>query len=152
MTAYDVQIQLLESIPLAVIRRHASPSELSRLVPECCGLVWNVVGAQKVKAGRHVAIYWDARLEIEIGVELYEPFEEEGEVVRSRTPAGAAVIATHFGRYSGLGLAHKAVREWCQANQHSLAGPNWEIYGHWQSEWNSNPSLIRTDVCYQLAD
>jgi hypothetical protein len=37
------------------------------------------------------------------------------------------------------------------ANNHSLAGPNWEIYGHWQREWDTNPSQIRTDVYYQLA-
>jgi hypothetical protein len=43
----------------AVIRRHASASELSRVVPQCCGLVWNAVRAQQARAGRHVAIYWD---------------------------------------------------------------------------------------------
>jgi hypothetical protein len=31
-----------------------------------------------------------------------------------------------------------------------LAGPNWEIYGHWQNEWNKDPSQIRTDVYYLL--
>jgi hypothetical protein len=31
-----------------------------------------------------------------------------------------------------------------------LAGPNWEVYGHWQDEWNSDPSKIRTDVFYLL--
>ena len=25
-----------------------------------------------------------------------------------------------------------------------------QIYGHWQSEWNANPSQIRTDVYYLL--
>jgi predicted small metal-binding protein len=54
--------------------------------------------------------------------------------------------ATHFGHYSGLGAAHDPVRQWCRANNRQLAGPNWEIYGHWQSEWNANPSRIRTDV------
>ncbi len=31
------------------------------------------------------------------------------------------------------------------------AGPNWEIYGHWQPEWNTDPLRIRTDVFYQVA-
>src|SRR5262245_4709253 len=57
MTMSTVQIQRLESVPLAVIRRQARASELARLVPECCGLVWEAVRAQRVKAGRHVAIY-----------------------------------------------------------------------------------------------
>jgi len=151
MTPSAVQLQQLKSVPLAVIRRQASPSELSRLVPDCCGLVWNEVRAQQAKAGRHVAIYWDGTIHLEVGVELLGPFTEQGEVVLSATPAGAVASATHLGPYSGLGAAHDAVRRWCKANNHTLAGPNWEIYGHWQLDWNTDPSLIRTDVYYQLA-
>ena len=152
MTSYSFLLRKLDSVPLAVIRRHAKPSELTRVVPECCGLVWNVVRAQRAKAGRHVAIYWDSTIRLEVGAELYGPFEEQGEVVCSATPPGPTASVTHYGPYSGLGAAHEAVRTWCEANHHRLAGPNWEIYGHWQNEWNSDPSLIRTEVCYQLAD
>jgi len=60
--------------------------------------------------------------------------------------------AAHFGPYSGLGAAHDAVRRWCKANDHRLAGSNWEIYGHWQREWNADPSRVRTDVYYLLSD
>ena len=148
MTSPVVQLLQLESVPLAVIRRQVSSSELSRVVPECCGLVWNTVRAQQAKAGRHVAIYWDGKIRLEVGVELAGPFAEDGEVVRSATPAGAVASATHFGPYGGLGTAHDAVRRWCKANNHRLAGPNWEIYGHWQNEWNTDPSRIRTDVYY----
>jgi effector-binding domain-containing protein len=150
LTSPAVQFGQLDSVPLAVIQRQASASELSRLVPQCCGLVWNAVRAQKARAGRHVAIYWDGSIRLEVGVELYGPFAEEGEVVRSATPAGPVAWTTHFGPYSGLGTAHDAVRQWCRANNRELAGPNWEIYGHWQSEWNTNPSQIRTDVYYLL--
>jgi effector-binding domain-containing protein len=151
MTSRTVQLQQLDSIRLAVIRRQAHASELSRLVPECCGLVWNAVRAQQAKAGRHVAIYWDTAIRLEIGVELFGPFTGQGEVVLSATPAGAIASAAHFGPYRGLGAAHDAVRQWCKANNHTLAGPNWEIYGHWQPEWNNDPSQIRTDVYYLLA-
>jgi effector-binding domain-containing protein len=146
-----VQLQRLNSVPVAVIRRQARAAELSRVVPECCGLVWDEVRAQQAKAGRHVAIYWDASIRLEVGVELLGSFAEHGEVVRSATPAGAVACVTHFGPYSSLGAARGAVREWCKANNHSFAGPSWEIYGHWQPEWNSNPSQIRTEVYYQLA-
>jgi effector-binding domain-containing protein len=151
MTPSAVQLQQLNSIPLAVIRRQASPSELSRVVPDCCGLVWNAVRSQQAKAGRNVAVYWDGTIRLEVGVELLGPFTEHGEVVLSATPTGAVASATHIGAYSGLGAAHEAVRQWCRTNNHSLAGPNWEIYGHWQPEWNTDPSQIRTDVYYLLA-
>jgi len=119
-------------------------------VPQCCGLVWDAVRAQQAQGGRHVAIYWDGSIRLEVGVELYGSFTEDGEVVRSATPAGPVAWATHFGPYSGLGAAHDAIRRWCRTNNQGLAGPNWEIYGHWQSEWNTNPSQIRTDVYYLL--
>ena len=151
MTSPIVQLQQLKSVPIAVIRRQARASELSHLVPECCGLVWNAVRAQQAKGGRHVAIYWDGTIRLEVGVELLGPFVEDGEVVRSATPAGAVASATHLGPYSRLGAAHDAIHQWCKAHNHNLAGPNWEIYGHWQPEWNTNPSQIRTDVFYQLA-
>ena len=143
-----VRLLQLESVPLAVIRREVSSSELSRVVPECCGLVWNALRAQEAKAGRNVAVYWDGKIRLEVGVELDGPFAEHGEVVRSATPAGTVASATHLGHYGSLGATHDAVRQWCKANNHKLAGPNWEIYGHWRNEWNTDPSQIRTDVYY----
>lgn len=152
MTSYAVQVEQLESVPLAVVRRQARQDELSRLVPECCGLVWQVVKAQHTKAGRHVALYWDDSIRLEVGVELQGLFVDDGEVVRSETPAGAVASVTHFGPYGGLGGAHDAVQAWCKANGRQLAGPSWEIYGHWEREWNDDPSRIRTDVHYLLKD
>jgi effector-binding domain-containing protein len=142
---------ILSSVPLAVIRRQARASELARVVPECCGRVWDAVRAQRAQPGRNVALYWDDKIRLEVGVELYGPFVEHGEVVRSALPAGETAWATHFGPYSGLGAAHDAIRRWCRVNHRTLAGPTWEIYDHWQREWNTNPSQIRTDVYYLLA-
>jgi len=146
-----VQLQQLPSIPLAVVRRQARPAELSRVVPELCGVVWNAMRAQQVKAGRHVAIYWDATIRLEVGLEVEGPFAEQGEVVRSATPGGLIASITHLGPYNTLGVAHAAVHDWSKATNHHLAGPKWEIYGHWLPEWNEDPSLIRTDVFYLIA-
>jgi effector-binding domain-containing protein len=151
MAPSAVQIHQLASIPIAVIRRQAKASELSRIVPECCGLVWNELRAQQAKAGRNIAVYWDGSIRLEVGVELLGPFTQHGEVVLSATPAGAVASATHIGPYSGLGAAHEAIHQWCKTNNRTLAGPSWEIYGHWRPEWNTDPSQIRTDVYYQLA-
>jgi len=150
MTSYAIRIERLEPVPLAVIRRQVQASELSRVVPEGCGLVWNAVRAQNLRGGRHVAIYWDGTIRLEVGVELGAPFVETGGVVRSATPEGKVAWTTHLGPYAALGAAHEALRQWCKANQHELAGPSWEIYGHWQSDWDADPSRIRTDIYYLL--
>jgi len=152
MASCDVELQRLESVPLAVVRRQARPSELSRVIPECCGLVWKAVRAQKTPAGRHVALYWDfeSTIRLEVGVELLGPFAEEGDIIRSATPSGMVASATHFGPYGGLRAAHDSIHQWCKSNNQRVAGPSWEIYGHWLDEWNADPSRIRTDVFYLL--
>jgi effector-binding domain-containing protein len=146
---YDVRLEQQSSRPLAVVRRRASLQDLAKVVPDACGTVWGVVRAQKIPgAGRHVALSWEDVINLEVGVELDAPFAGHGEVVGSATPAGAVATAVHFGPYGRLGEAHQAIRQWCATHGHTLAGPNWEIYGHWIDEWNNDPSKIRTDVFY----
>jgi effector-binding domain-containing protein len=151
MISSDVQLSQLPGTPVAVVRRHVRASELGRMVPEGCGIVWNFLRAHQLKGGRNVAIYWDGSIRLEVGVELDQPLPEGGDVVRSATPAGPAASLAHFGPYHTLGNTHAAIRDWCAANGHHLAGPNWEVYGHWQADWDANPSRIRTDVFYLLA-
>jgi effector-binding domain-containing protein len=151
VTSPSIRLQDLPSVPVAVIRRHATRSELSKLVPECCGIVWQALKAQQAKGGRHVAIYWNADILLEVGAELEGQFAERDGVIRSATPAGTAAFATHLGPYHTLGSTHDAIQAWCKSQGYRLAGPTWEIYGHWQDDWNTNPALIRTDVFYQVA-
>ncbi|MBN9121476.1 MAG: GyrI-like domain-containing protein [Planctomycetes bacterium] len=149
---YAVRLVQLDSRPLAVVRRCAGAHELSRVVPDACGTVWNVVRARQIPgAGRHVAVYLDDRINLEVGVELEAPFEGYGEVVGSATPAGPAAVTTHYGPYALLGAAHEAVHRWCAGTGYALAGVRWEVYGHWEDEWNGDPSQITTEVFYLLA-
>src|SRR5438045_9536651 len=111
--AYDIQ---LETIPdnrhLAVVRRRASSKELSKVVPECCGIVWNVIRAQNIKgAGRHVALYLDCEINLEVGVELDAPFTGHGEVIASSLPPGRVATTVPFGAYNRLADAHNAIRD-----------------------------------------
>jgi effector-binding domain-containing protein len=148
---YDVRLEQVDSRPLAVVRRRAGLADLGKVIPEACGLVWNVMRAQKVAgAGRHVALYLDDVFNLEVGVELDTPFSGHGEVVGSATPAGTVATAVHFGPYQLLPQAHQAIRRWCADHGHTLAGPNWDIYGHWLDEWCNDPAKIRTDVYYLL--
>lgn len=145
-----VELRREESRPVAVVRRHVRRTDLARVVPACCGLVWRALGAQGLRGGRHVAIYLDHAIHLEVGVEVDGPFLEQGEMVRSFLPAGLVATAIHLGPYQTLGRTHDAIQAWCQATGRRLAGPCWEIYGHWQQEWNDHPAAIRTDVGYLL--
>jgi effector-binding domain-containing protein len=145
--AYDVRVEHVAVRPLAVVRRRARSQELAVVVPDACGTVWRALQALQFRgAGRHVAVYWDGQINLEVGVEVETPFPGHGEVVASATPAGTVATATHFGPYAGLHGAHEAICRWCAANAHRLAGPSWEVYGHWEDD----PAKLRTDVFYLL--
>ena len=148
---YNVRLEQHSGQPLAVVRRRARPQELAKVVPNACGQVWSVVRSQQVTgAGRHIAVYLDHQINLEVGVELAGPFAGYGGVVGSATPAGPVATTTHYGPYGQLHEAHEAIRLWCKEREYALAGPNWEVYGHWKDEWNSDPTKICTEVFYLL--
>ena len=146
---YTVRVEQIASIPTAVVRRRAQLSELSHVVPQACGIVWDAIRAQSVQgAQRNIALYFDGEINLEAGVELdgRTSFAGYGEVVRSAMPGGTVATAVHVGPYSGLPDAHQAIRRWCTDHRCALAGPNWEIYGHWLED----ETQLRTDVFYLL--
>jgi effector-binding domain-containing protein len=148
---YVIRLEQHTGQPLAVVRRRASQAQLATVVPAACGTVWTVLrGYPGAGAGRHVAVYWDCQINLEVGVEVAQPFAGHGEVVGSTTPAGRVATTTHYGPYSQLHQAHDAICRWCSSNGHKLAGPNWEVYGHWTDECNRDPTKICTDVFYLL--
>jgi effector-binding domain-containing protein len=112
--------------------------------------VWAVLKAEGISgAGRNVALYLD-EINLEAGVEITAEFRGAGRVLRSATPAGNVATTTHLGPYDSLYRAHDAIHRWCRGHGHAMAGPSWEVYGHWVADWNTDPSRIRTDVVYLL--
>jgi effector-binding domain-containing protein len=147
------QIEFKPSAPLltAVIRSRVPAKELPRFVPAACGEVWSFARAAGLpRPGRHIALYLDGQGTVEVGVEVTAPFEGNDRVHCSALPAGPVATTTHFGPYGLLSQAHAAIREWCREQKRQCTGVSWEIYGHWQEEWDKDASKIRTDVFYQL--
>jgi effector-binding domain-containing protein len=150
--AYDVHIEEVTTAqPLAIVKRTARKQDLPRVVPDACGTVWRILkAAQAQEMGRHVAVYLDGEINMEIGVEMPRAFPGVGEVIGSSLPTGLVASTVHYGPYPQLHEAHDAIRGYCKHAGYEFAGPSWEIYGHWQDEWNNDPSKIRTDVYYLL--
>src|SRR3954452_2434706 len=140
--------------PLAVVRRRAAQKDLSTVIPQACGEVFNLAKAQRPTGlGRLVALYLDCTtdlFELEIGVEVDHPITDGKGLFASALPPGTVATAVHMGPYQQLKRTHEALHQWCKAQGHHLAGVSWEIYGHWLKEWDSDPSKIRSDVCYLL--
>jgi effector-binding domain-containing protein len=83
---------------------------------------------------------------VKVGAEVLKPFDAIGPVVCSQTPGGLVAKTLHIGPYSGIPGAHAAIKEWCGKEGRTLAGSNWEIYGH----WNEDESKLQTEICYLL--
>lgn len=150
--SYPIKLTDAEAILTAVIRSHVPARELPKFVPAACGEVWSFIrSAGLPRPGRHTALYLDAGL-VEVGVEVSERFADNERVHCSQLPAGRVVTTTHFGSYARLGDAHSEIRRWCAEHGHHLSGFCWEIYGHWDESWNTDPSKIRTDVFHLLKD
>ncbi len=143
---YHVEIKHLPAQPIAVVRRTARPEELSRVVPEACGAVWDFLRAAGIAGGRHVAVYLDDVINVDIGAEVSGPFVGDGTVELSALPAGDAATTAHWGPYPLLGGAHDAVHQWCNERGLKMVRPCWEVYGH----WTDDPAQLRTDVYYLL--
>ena len=145
---YEVRLMTVPGTALLVVRRRAPQSQLSVVVPEACGVVWEYIRRAHVASpGRNVAVYLNGKIDLEVGVEVGGDAMGEGDVGLSATPAGLVVTTTHRGSYAGLSHAHQAVREWCEAQRRRASGPNWEVYGH----WTDNLAELRTDVSYLLS-
>ncbi len=116
--------------------------EVYRFVRERTDLATGEAGEQ----WQNVMLYKDDRPDLEVGVLVKRPFQAEGPVIASGLPGGEVATATHRGDYARLGVAHDAVREQVSAHGRELAGPRWEIYGH----WGPDPSELETDVFWLL--
>ena len=150
---YQIELTHSPSIQTAVIRGRVQSNELSKFVPAACGEVWSFIRTAGLpRPGRHVALYLDGQGSVEVGAEISEPFAGNDRVHCSQLPAGRVATAVHYGPYSRLGEAHAAIRAWCDEHHHPLSGISWEVYGHWDESWNSDPSKIRTDVFHLLGD
>jgi effector-binding domain-containing protein len=95
---------------------------------------------------QNVMLYKDQRPDVEVGVLVSRPFDTHGRVVVSELPGGEVATAVHRGDYARLGDTHDAVRAAAAARGRELAGPCWEVYGHWRED----PAELETEVVWLL--
>ena len=86
-------------------------------------------------------------MDIDFGVQIVQPFANEGEVICTETPAGEVAMTTHVGSYTGLAAAHNALHSWCAANGRGFGACSWEVYG----DWTDDESKLETQVVYLLS-
>jgi effector-binding domain-containing protein len=146
--SYTIENRRVEPQLIAVVHQRARQAELKTVVPQACGDSWNLLKKAGIKGGRNIAVYLDGEMNLEIGQEVFAPFQSTSELFCSSTPGGEVVTTAHIGPYDRLGEAHQALQQWIADHNRTLAGPSWELYGH----WTDDVTQLRTDVFYLLAD
>jgi effector-binding domain-containing protein len=150
---YPVTIMQVEAQPIAAAQaRMATPDIPIRFRPPL-DKVWEFLGRHpELRAGGlNIFLYrhdMDSAgvMTIDFGVQVVSPFETDGDVFCTMTPAGEVATTTHFGSYAGLGSAHEAVHAWMKENGRLDGGWSWEVYG----DWNDDPEKLETRILYLL--
>src|SRR5262245_24937794 len=151
--SYDVVTKTVRAQPLAAVRRRVLIGDVGRAWKPALDLVWEFLRRHEGLRtdGHNCFLYHHAAngkaIDIDFGVQVIRPFEGEGEVICTETPAGEVAMATHIGSYSGLAAAHKAVHSWRAANGRAFGACSWEIYG----DWTDDETKLETQVIYLLS-
>ena len=155
MPASDVhEVTLRQASPrgMATVRARVPASEVGARFRTYLDRVYAAgrSGALRLD-GQNIFVYRDVQgahdeLDVEFGVGVTAPFAAVGDVVYSVTSAGTVATTTHWGDYGALGDAHAALVAWCRSRDIALAGPRWEVYGHWREG-----AVPRTDIYYLVA-
>jgi effector-binding domain-containing protein len=98
----------------------------------------------KGKGGLNAVLYSGCDAAGEFEIECGAQVESGG---NSSTPAGNVATTVYMGPYDRMSPAHQANHQWAVENGQKLAGPSWEVYGH----WSDDPASLRTDIFYLLS-
>ena len=146
-TSYIVRTDAVPAKPFSGLARQATRDDLVPTLLASIGEAWDRIRAEGyANTGRNVAVYRDCTdglIEFQAGVEILEGGMPPADELLW-TPVGQAAWTVHTGDYGGLSQAHGAILDWAKTNGVELAGPNWEIYGH----WNEDPAKLTTEVYY----
>lgn len=153
MSTTAVTFVKVDPRPTAVIAQTTTWEEFPRVWRQLLDEVYRLARSRAdLATGEHprlwqnVMLYRDDRPSVEVGVLVSGSFEPDGRVIASELPGGEVATATHRGDYARLGATHDAVRDHVAAHGRELAGPRWEIYGHWRAD----PSELETEVFWLL--
>jgi effector-binding domain-containing protein len=152
--SYEVVTRTVSAQPLAAVRRRVRIGDVGRAWKSALDLVWEFLRRHEgLRTDGHNCFLYhhpanrEAAMDVDFGVQVIRPFEGEGEVICTATPAGEAAMTTHIGPYAGLAAAHDAVHSWRAAHGRAFAGCSWEIYG----DWTDDEAKLETKVVYLLS-
>ena len=150
---YQVVTKTVSPQPLAAVRRRVLARDIGRTWKPALDLVWEFLRQHEGlrTSGHNCFLYHlsdqrGAPMDIDFGVQVVRPFESEGEIICTETPAGEVAMTTHVGSYDKLAGAYDAIHSWRAATGRAFGAYSWEIYG----DWTDDTTKLETQVVYLL--
>ena len=151
--SYEIVTKTVSSQPIAAVRRSVRIGEVWKAWKPALDLVWNFLRTHEgLRTDGHNCFLYhhpaqgEIEMVVDFGVQVIRPFQDDGEVVCTETPAGEVVMTTHIGSYAKLGAAHEAINSWHAATGREFGAFSWEIYG----DWDADETKLETQVIYLL--
>ena len=126
-----IEIRVLRLRHTATVREEIGRDDIT----EALGRMYQAVGAAIAKQGVEAdgspfARYHDFGdiIDLEAGMPVAAPIEQDGDVKPSMLPGGPAAIAVHRGPYEGLATTYDAIGTWIEQSDRQANGGPWEIY------------------------
>jgi effector-binding domain-containing protein len=150
----DVSVQLVKPRLLAAVRRQVLIGEVGAAWKPALDQVWAFLRLHPElrSDGHNVFLYHhpetrQSPMNVDFGVEIVRPFEQNGDIHLAETPTGRVASALHVGAYERMGNTHEAIHKWAIANGQTFAGKSWEIYG----DWTVDATRLETRIEYLLS-
>ena len=95
--------------------------------------------------GRYTPIDGFAEFDVEAGFPVTGAPTPAGDVVVSSLPGGEVAVVEHIGPYDEMVPAYKALTDWVEQHDSSVAGAPWEVYYSDPGE-EPDPARWRTEI------
>src|SRR5262249_47369285 len=110
---YEVVTRIVSSQPLAAVRHRVQIGNVGSAWKPALDLVWEFLRRHEgLRTDGHNCFLYhhaapgEAVMDVDFGVQVIRPFEGEGQIACTQTPAGEVAMTTHIGSYAGLAAAH----------------------------------------------
>jgi effector-binding domain-containing protein len=150
----DISVRVTTPRMLAAVRRRILIGQVGAAWRPALDQVWEFLRQRPElrSDGHNIFVYHhpasrNLPMEVDFGVEVVRPFEQNGEVFLTETPGGITASALHVGPYDKMSDTHEAIHRWAAANGKTFAGKSWEIYG----DWTEDTTRLETRIEYLLS-
>jgi effector-binding domain-containing protein len=147
---YEVTTRHIEEQPTLAMRARVKVDDMSAFLGRAFAEVAAVIQQTGLDYagppyGRYVPVDGFAEFDVEAGFPVFGTPSSAGDVVVSTLPDGDVAVVEHLGPYDAMVPAYKALTDWVEQHDSTVAGTPWEVYFSDPGE-EPDPAKWRTEI------